>query len=68
MMMSFFGVSFIVLFVVVVWNSCLATPLDDYVNTPDPMFSWKRLETYRLPTYTLYILNMTSQKWGDGKI
>jgi hypothetical protein len=69
MMMSFFGVSFIVVFVVVVVsNSCLATPLDDYVNTPDPMFSWKRLETYRLPTYTLYVLNMTSQKWGDGKI
>jgi len=61
------GIPFIVLFVVVL-NSCLATPLDDYVNTPDPMFSWTRLETYPQPAYTLYVLNMTSQKWFDGKI
>lgn len=49
-------------------NGYLATPLDDYVNIPDPMFSWKRLETYPQPSYTLYILNMTSQQWFDGKI
>jgi len=60
-------ISFIVLFSVVL-NCCLAAPLDDYVNTPDPMFSWARLETYPQPTHTLYILNMTSQKWFDGKI
>jgi hypothetical protein len=61
------GISFIVLFVIVL-NSCLATPLDDYVNTPDPMFSWIRLETYPQPLYTLYVLNMTSQQWFDGKV
>jgi hypothetical protein len=65
-MMYFIGI-FIVLFVTIT-NNCLATPLDDYVNTPDPMFSWKRLETYPQSTYTLYILNMTSQQWFDGKI
>lgn len=66
-MMYPLGVSVIVL-VVTISNSCFATPLDDYVNTPDPMFSWKRLQTYPQPTYTTYILNMTSQQWGDGKI
>lgn len=39
------------------------TPLDDYVNTPDPNFSWKLLKTYTNPTYSMFILNMTSQKW-----
>ena len=53
--------------VVIISNSCRATPLDDYVNTPDPMFSWQRLETYSQTSHTLYILNMTSQKWLDGK-
>ncbi len=57
---------FIVIFACVL-NGYLATPLDDYVNTPDSMFSWKLLETYPETSDTLYILNMTSQKWFDGK-
>ena len=52
----------------IIFNYCQATPLDDYVNTPDPMFSWKRLQTYPLPTHTIYILNMTSQRWFDGTL
>jgi hypothetical protein len=44
------------------------TPLDDYVNTPDPHFGWKRIQTYPFPTYTLYVLNMTSQQWFDGTV
>jgi hypothetical protein len=43
-----------------------STALDDYVNTPDPHFSWKLLETYPSSTYTVYVLNMTSQQWMDG--
>lgn len=46
---------------------CSSAPLDDYVNTPDPNFSWRRLQTYPQASYTLYVLNMTSQKWFDGK-
>ncbi|CAF3157523.1 unnamed protein product, partial [Rotaria sp. Silwood2] len=46
-------------------NYCLGTPLDDYVNTPDPVFSWTRLHTNSLSTHTFYILNMTSQRWFD---
>ncbi|CAF4774177.1 unnamed protein product [Rotaria sp. Silwood1] len=63
-MMYLINLIFIVI-VVVASNNCLGIPLDDYVNTPDPMFSWKRLQTYPLPTHTLYVLNMTSQKWFD---
>lgn len=48
-------------------DRAVGAPLDDYVNTPDPNFSWKRLQTYPQTTYTLYVLNMTSQKWFDGK-
>lgn len=41
-----------------------ATPLDDYVNTPDPHYSWVKLGwEYRGPDFTLYVINMTSQKW-----
>ncbi len=65
--MCLISLSFVVLFVLIL-NNCFGKPLDDYVNTPDPMFSWKRLQTYPQPTYTVFILNMTSQQWFDGKI
>jgi hypothetical protein len=42
------------------------TPLDDYVNRPDPAFAWKVIQSYPSSTYTVYILNMTSQKWFNG--
>lgn len=45
-----------------------ATPLDDYVNTPDPHYAWSVIKTYEQPDYTLYILNFTSQKWLDGSL
>ena len=57
---------FAVLIVATLRQTSDATPLDDYVNTPDSNFGWKRLQTYPYSTYTLYILNMTSQKWFDG--
>jgi hypothetical protein len=49
-------------------NMSYSTPLDDYVNTPNPHFAWKLVETYPSSTYTVYILNMTSQQWMDGII
>jgi hypothetical protein len=49
-------------------NMNCGTPLDDYVNKPDPAFSWKVIQTYPSSTYTVYILNMTSQQWFDGII
>ena len=60
-------IGFVLIFVSLL-NTCSLTPLDDYVNAPDPAFGWQRLETYPRPTYTVYVLNMTSQKWMDGKI
>lgn len=44
----------------------LSSPLDDYVNLPDPFYNYSLIKTYTLPTYKLFILNMTSQKWLDG--
>lgn len=48
-------------------NQYQSTPLDDYVNAPDPHFNWTVIHTYVEPDYKLYILNFTSQKWLDGK-
>lgn len=45
-----------------------STPLDDYVNKPDPAFSWRITQTNPYSTYTVYILNLTSQTWFDGRI
>lgn len=45
----------------------LATPLDDYVKAPDPYYSYEFLNYYTYEGYRLYVLNMTSQKWLDGK-
>jgi hypothetical protein len=49
-------------------NINYGTPLDDYVNKPDPAFAWKLIQTYPFSTYTIYLLNMTSQQWLDGII
>ncbi|XP_059147465.1 autocrine proliferation repressor protein A-like isoform X3 [Physella acuta] len=40
-----------------------ATPLDDYVNTFDPHYTYRFLKKIDGPNYSLHILNMTSQKW-----
>ena len=43
------------------------TPLDDYVNKYDPNYSFKVLDyVYKGDGYTLYCINMTSQKWLSG--
>ena len=44
-----------------------ATPLDDYVNKPDPTYEYKILSKVRGVTHTLYTLNMTSQSWKSSK-
>ncbi len=59
--------SFVFVFVLLL-NTCSLTPLDDYVNSPDSTFGWQRLQTYPRPTYTVYVLNMTSQQWMDSKV
>lgn len=46
----------------------LATPLDDYVNTPDPHYKYDLIKTYEMTGYKIYILNMTSQKWLDETV
>ena len=39
------------------------TALDDYVNKPDPSYSYKLLNTLPGEGFTTYILEMTSQTW-----
>ncbi|XP_078691635.1 autocrine proliferation repressor protein A-like [Branchiostoma floridae x Branchiostoma belcheri] len=54
--------------VLVVPPGVLTTPLDDYVNKPDPHYSYHEVLEWRLkgPGYTMYLLNMTSQQWLTG--
>jgi hypothetical protein len=41
-----------------------STPLDDYVNKPDPAYKWSDIGVrQRGPACTFYVLNMTSQSW-----
>ena len=45
-----------------------STPLDDYVNKPDPTYRFLDLEKpVRMDNYTIYYLNMTSQTWLSRK-
>jgi PhoPQ-activated pathogenicity-related protein len=41
----------------------LATPLDDYVNAPDPSYKWVVNSTIPGATFTAYNLRLTSQTW-----
>lgn len=49
-------------------NIINATPLDDYVNTPDSHYSYELLQTYEDIGSKVYVINMTSQKWLDETI
>lgn len=40
------------------------TPLDDYVNKPDPTYQFRDLgKPVKMDNYTVYYINMTSQTW-----
>ena len=53
-----------VCFLLVILN-VKSTPLDDYVNEPDPHFNYTLIKVQQEVGFKLYILNMTSQKWMD---
>lgn len=40
-----------------------ATPLDDYVNAPDPTYTWNIHNEIQGVGWTAYVLNLTSQQW-----
>ena len=46
----------------------VTTPLDEYVHRPDPHYRYELLQHEVYDGIDSYILNMTSQKWKDGKI
>lgn len=43
------------------------TPLDIYVNTPDPSYKWKLIESSKQEGYIVYFINLTSQTWLSEK-
>eukprot|EP00118_Oscarella_pearsei_P016366 m.155297 g.155297 ORF g.155297 m.155297 type:complete len:483 (+) comp38666_c0_seq1:42-1490(+) len=45
-------------------SSLLATPLDDYVQKPDPHYEYEEIwQPYLFDKIDIHYLNMTSQKW-----
>ncbi|KAH9499597.1 hypothetical protein Btru_074237 [Bulinus truncatus] len=56
------------LFLSVVTSQVRATPLDDYVNAPDPTYNYRYLMTITGPDYSIHILNMTSQTWLTNQV
>lgn len=48
-------------------SSALATPLDDYVNKPDPTYKYELIgDPETNDGYTTYYVNLTSQTWLNG--
>ena len=45
------------------------TELDRYVHEDDGYFHWEEITSHRYDNLsaTVYVLNMTSQKWLDGR-
>ena len=43
----------------------LATPLDDYVATPDANYRYSLENTIKGDGYTAYVLDMISQSWRN---
>ena len=43
----------------------VVTPLDEYVHRDDGFFSWTEVASYNFDGVTMYIINMTSQKYQD---
>ena len=42
-----------------------ATALEDYIAAPDSNYSYSVVNTYSETGYTVYVIDMTSQKWRD---
>ena len=40
--------------------------MDEYVQSDDGYYSWTEIDEIRYDGVTMYVLNMTSQKWQDG--
>ena len=56
--------SSLALCVVLVLAAASATPLDDYVNAPDPTYEYRDLgNPWKGDSYTSYFINLTSQMW-----
>jgi PhoPQ-activated pathogenicity-related protein len=53
----------LLVFVFSLFVCCLSTPLDDYVNTPDPSYKYVVNSTIKGLTFTAYNLRLTSQTW-----
>ncbi|GAM18245.1 hypothetical protein SAMD00019534_014200 [Acytostelium subglobosum LB1] len=57
------SLSIIVLVCIIGHHVSNSTPLDDYVNAPDPTYKWTLNNTFSTDLYTAHVLELTSQTW-----
>ena len=61
--------SFLCSFVLIaVFHGTFQAALDDYVFREDPTYHFEEIGKESGPGYTLYVINMTSQKWKSGTL
>lgn len=58
-------ISLVLIFLLALTGNAFTTPLDDYVNEPDPHYNYTLITTQQEVDFKVYIINMTSQKWMD---
>jgi len=51
-----------------VFHGTFQAALDDYVFREDPNYHFEEIGKESGPEYTLYVINMTSQKWKSGTL
>jgi PhoPQ-activated pathogenicity-related protein len=62
-MKSHYRFTVLAVFVLAAAPLALGTPLDDYVAKPDDSYTYSLVKTVDNPSYTAYIIDMTSQTW-----
>lgn len=54
------------LFLSLMFHGAYQAALDEYVYRPDPYYKFEEIGKQTGPGYTMYMINMTSQKWKTG--
>ena len=68
LLLNMFRMVLFVVMITFIINVSHGSPLDYYVFHGELICTAKVLETYPSSTHTVYVMNMTSQKWLNGRV
>jgi PhoPQ-activated pathogenicity-related protein len=54
--------------VISIGSAAFAGPLQDFVDTPDPNYTYTLAKEVRSTGYTRYVLDLTAQSWKEGEV